>query len=106
MADWLLVGLQLEVTNDVRNLLTGLLRQLPVDLHGNFLALLAEDGPTAGGGGKLMVGNMADSGLRFDCGLQVQQPVVVRPQTDLGPWLTFKPNARSRAGSLTGCDGS
>ena len=26
MADWLLVGLQLEVTNDVRNLLTGLLR--------------------------------------------------------------------------------
>ena len=71
MADWLLIGLQLEVTNDVRNLLTGLLRQLPVDLHGNFLALLAEDGPTAGRGGKLLMGNMADFGPRFNSGLKV-----------------------------------
>ena len=105
MADWLLVGLQLQMTNNIRDLLAALLRHLTVDLHRNFLALLAEDGPTAGRGGKFLVGDMTGPGPIFHSTLQAQQRLaVVRTWTgtDWGPWLTFKPNARSLARPLTG----
>ena len=92
MADWLLVGLQLQMTNNIRDLLAALLRHLTVDLHRNFLALLAEDGATAGRGGKFLVGDMKGPGSIFHS-----------TGPDWWPWLTFKPDARSLAGPLTGC---
>ena len=99
MADRLLVSLQLQMTNNIRDLLAGLVRQLPVNLHGDFLTFLSENGPTPGWGGKLLVGDVVSTGRRFSSILQLQQGLVVT-ETDLR--LTFKPNARSLAGLLTG----
>ena len=98
MADWLLVSLQLQMTNNIRDLLAGLLRQLPGNRYGDFLTFLSENGPTAGWGGKLLVGDLVGSGGRFSHILQLQQGLVVT-ETEL--WLAFKPNARSLAGLLT-----
>ena len=102
MADGVLVSLQLEMTNNVRDLLARLVRQLPVDLDGNFVTFLCEDGPTARGGGELLVGDLLDSGGRFSHSTQLQQGLLVA-ETGPGPGLgSLKPNARSLAGSQAG----
>ena len=105
MADWLLVSLQLQVTNNIRDLLAGLLRQLPVYLVGNFVTFLSENGPTAGRGGQLLVGDVVGPGGRFSCSIQSQQGLV---RTQTHPGLGYsglsssKPNTRSLAGPLAG----